>query len=149
MRQNSLASAFRRGRNAASHESEANTEVQRDLPTSPNSRAYHRTSGRTESRLNKTEARSQREMPSASTLNIPRMCFASKGHPEDSPSTPRRRISAPDHGSFPPRNTAASTALRLRCPHAAKHNRPSQTSVPRTKKPKPTPERPWRKARER
>ena len=86
-------------------------------PTSPKSRACHGTSGRTEHKLSETEERSQREIPSAATLNIPRTCFASKCHPEDSSRTPIRGMSAPDRGSLPPRHrrthcTAASLSAR-------------------------------------
>ena len=143
-----LISAFGRGRNGASHESEANTEVQGDAPTSPKSRACHGTSGQTERKLRETEARFLSLVPSATTLNISRTCLASKGQLEDSSSTSRGRIIAPDRGSFP-RDTAAPTVRWLCCPHAMKRSRPSRTGAPNTKKREPTPKRPCSKTRER
>ena len=112
-----LISAFRRGRNGDPHEFEANTEVQRTLPASPNSRICHGTSGRTARKLTRTESRSQREIPSATPLWIPRTCRASKCDPDDTSSTPRSHIRAPDRGSSPPRqrrthSTAASLSPR-------------------------------------
>ena len=112
-----LISAFRRGRNDISHEFEANTELQRDMPASSRSCSCHGMSGFTARKLTRTEEQSQREIPSAATLKILRTCFASKCQPEDNSSTPRRRINAPDLGSSPPRqrrthSTAASLSPR-------------------------------------
>ena len=70
-----LISAFRRGHNGVSHEFEANTEVHRDIPAAPRSCSCHGISGRTARRLTRTEARSQREIPSAVTYKIPRTCW--------------------------------------------------------------------------
>ena len=60
-------SEFRQSHNGASHKSEGITEIQTDVPTSPNSRACHGKWGRTERMLIETEERSQREIPSAAT----------------------------------------------------------------------------------
>ena len=111
-----LINAFRRGRNGAPHTSEANIEYRYMFRRPSNPTPATKLSGRTARRLSITKARSQHDIPAA-TLNIARACFASECQPEDTSSTPRRRISALDHGSFSPRHrrthcTAASSSLR-------------------------------------
>ena len=113
--------AFRQSRNSDSHESKSNTDVSRDMPTCPQYRACQGTSGRTQHRSRKTEERFQREIPSTATMNIPRTCFASKCHPEDSSSTPRNRTSAPDRGSFPPRDHRTHCTAVLLSPSSKSH----------------------------
>lgn len=110
-------SSFSRGRNGGTHESKANTDVPKDMPTVPKSRTCHRMPGRTARKISRTESRSQCDISSTATLRMPRMRVTSKSHPDDSSSTPRRRIKASERGSRSPRHhhaqcTAASLSLR-------------------------------------
>ena len=109
-------SSFSRGRNGVSHESEANTGVHGEMPMVPSSRTCHGMLGRTARKLSRTEPRSQREIPSAASLWIPRTCVASKCHPDDTSRTPRRRMRAPERGSSPPRHRRTQCTAALLSP---------------------------------
>ena len=107
-------SSFSRGGNGMSHESEASTEVQREMPMVPSSRTCHGMLGRTARKLSRTEPRSQRNTPSAAALWTPRTCVASKCHRDENSRTPRRHVRAPERGSSPPRHRRTqSTAVSL------------------------------------
>ena len=111
--------AFERVRNGISHDFEANTELQRDVPAPPRSFSCHGTARA----LTKTEGQFHGEILSAATFQNSPYVFCVKCQPAGQLSTPGRRTNAPNLGSFPPRERRRTTTLRLLCcDHATTHS---------------------------